>query len=106
MDVGYETIRRWADRFGTSYAKRPGPRWDYRWYLGELFVLIRGRRTYTWRAVHAEGAVPEILVQWRRDEKAATISSPTSSEPIGSLALPRARSKDVTVPTNSVMGVR
>ena len=41
------------------------------WYLDELFVTIRGRRQYLWRAVDQDGDVIDILVQSRRDRHAA-----------------------------------
>ena len=74
LDVSYETVRRWVLKFGPTYARkirrfRPGS--DDRWHLDEMFVTIRGRRMYLWRAVDAEGEVLEFLVQRRRDAKAA-----------------------------------
>ena len=74
LDVSYETVGRWVARFGTAYAKRlraGRPRSDDRWHLDEMFVSIGGRRMYLWRAVDAEGEVLDILVQPRRDKKAA-----------------------------------
>ena len=74
LDVSYETIRRWVVRFGTAYAKRlrtKRPRADDRWHLDEMFVSIGGRRMYLWRAVDAECEVLDILVQPRRDKRAA-----------------------------------
>ena len=74
VDVSYETVRRWVARFGTAYAKRlraRRPRSDDRWHLDELYVSIGGRRMYLWRAVDAEGEVLDILVQPRRDKRAA-----------------------------------
>ena len=74
LDVSYETVRRWVARFGTAYAKRlreRRPRPDDRWHLDEMFVSIGGRRMYLWRAVDAEGEVLGILVQPRRDKRAA-----------------------------------
>jgi putative transposase len=74
LDVSYETVRRWVARFGTAYAKRlreRRPRPDDRWHLDEMFVSIGGRRMYLWRAVDAEGEVLDILVQPRRDKRAA-----------------------------------
>ena len=41
------------------------------WYLDELFVTIQGRRQYLWRAVDQDGDVIDILVQSRRDRRAA-----------------------------------
>ena len=42
-----------------------------RWHLDEVFVSINGRQLYVWRAVDNEGEVLDILVQPRRDRKAA-----------------------------------
>ena len=74
FDISYETVRRWVVKFGTAYARtlrrrRPTP--DDRWHLDEMFVSIGGRRLYLWRAVDAEGEVLDILVQPRRDKRAA-----------------------------------
>ncbi len=74
IDVSYETARRWALKFGKAYArilrqKRPCP--DNRWHLDEVFVSINGKRKYLWRAVDGEGEVLDILVQSRRNKKAA-----------------------------------
>jgi putative transposase len=41
------------------------------WYLDELFVTIQGHRQYLWRAVDQDGDVIDILVQSRRDWRAA-----------------------------------
>jgi len=41
------------------------------WHLDELFVTIRGRRQYLWRAVDQDGDVLDILLQPRRDRHAA-----------------------------------
>jgi putative transposase len=74
IDVSYETVRRWVARFGTAYAKRlraRRPKADDRWHLDEMFVTIGGQRMYLWRAVDAEGEVLDVLVQPRRDKKAA-----------------------------------
>lgn len=72
--MSYETVRRWSLRFGIASAKRiresrPAP--SGRWRLDEVFVRIRGRIHYLWRAVDDEGEVLEVVVQPRRDRKAA-----------------------------------
>ena len=41
------------------------------WYLDELFVTIQGRQQYLWRAVDEDGDVIDILVQSRRNRRAA-----------------------------------
>ena len=41
------------------------------WFLDEVFVTIRGERCYLWRAVDQDGDTLDILVQRRRDSRAA-----------------------------------
>ena len=72
--VTYETIRQWCAKFGPDYAgrlRRRRPRPGDKWHLDEVFVTINGRRQYLWRAVDQDGNVLDILVQSRRDAKAA-----------------------------------
>jgi transposase-like protein len=74
IDVSYESVRRWALKFGSAYAhrlRRLRPRPDCRWHLDEVFVSINGKRMYLWHAVDNEGEVLDILVQRRRDKRAA-----------------------------------
>jgi len=74
IDVSYETARRWTLKFGLAYARklrRLRPRSDGRWHLDEVFVSINGKRMYLWRAVDSEGEVLDILVQSRRNKRAA-----------------------------------
>jgi putative transposase len=75
VTVTYETIRQWCRTFGPAYARtlrrRRGQMGDT-WYLDELFVNIQGQQQYLWRAVDEDGDVIDILVQSRRDRRAAT----------------------------------
>ena len=41
------------------------------WHLDELFVTIQGRQHYLWRAVDEDGDAIDILVQSRRNRRAA-----------------------------------
>ena len=41
------------------------------WHLDELFVMLNGRQQYLWRAVDEDGDVLDILVQSRRNRRAA-----------------------------------
>ena len=53
VDVSYETIRAWCDRFGQQYAnqlRRRGERPGDKWHLDEVFVQINGAQRYLWRA--------------------------------------------------------
>jgi len=72
--VSYESIRQWCRKFGPAYAralKRRQGRLGDTWHLHELFVTIQGRRQYLWRAVDQDGDVIDILLQLRRDRRAA-----------------------------------
>ena len=74
VDVSYETVRRWALKFGPAYAKRlrrSRPEPHSQWHLDEMFVSIGGRQMYLWLAVDVEGEVLDFLVQSRRDKVAA-----------------------------------
>ena len=42
-----------------------------RWFLDEVFLTVRGKLHYLWRAVDQDGDVIDILVQKRKDKKAA-----------------------------------
>ena len=72
--VSYESIREWGVRFGRVFAaalrhRRPRP--GDKWHLDEVFIRIRGKIQYLWRAVDQEGNVLDTLVQSRRNAKAA-----------------------------------
>ena len=72
--VSYESIREWGLRFGRQFAntlKRRRLRPGDKWHLDEVFIRIRGKQHYLWRAVDQDGHVLEILVQGRRNTRAA-----------------------------------
>src|SRR5215472_3938151 len=74
LDISYETVRRWVLKFGPLIARRlrrRRPRPSDRWHLDEMVVRIAGKRMYLWRAVDNEGEVLDMLVQRRRDTRAA-----------------------------------
>ena len=74
IDVTYETVRCWANKFGPAIAaniRRRRGRADGVWHLDEMVVRINGKRMYMWRAVDKEGEVLDVLVQKRRNKKAA-----------------------------------
>src|SRR5260221_288783 len=49
------------------HVPRPGDKW----HMDEVFIRIQGMQHYLWRAVDQDGVVLDILVQERRDGKAA-----------------------------------
>jgi putative transposase len=70
----YEAVRYWCRKFGQAYANRlrhQHPRPGDKWHLDEVFLTMRGEQHYRWRAVDQEGNILDILVQRRRDKKAA-----------------------------------
>ena len=72
--VTYEAIRKWCGKSCQSYAnalRRRRPRPGDTWHLDEVFLSINGPRQYLWRAVDQDGTVLDILVQSRRNKKAA-----------------------------------
>jgi transposase-like protein len=74
IDVSYETVRRWVLKFGPLIARRlrqRRPQPSRRWHLDEMVVRIASRRMYLWRAVDDEGEILDMLVQRRRDTRAA-----------------------------------
>ncbi|GHO79972.1 hypothetical protein KSD_77430 [Ktedonobacter sp. SOSP1-85] len=74
IGVTYETVRHWCLRFGQTYAnewRRRHPCCGDKWHLDEVFLTIRGKRHSLWRAVDQNGIILDILVQSRRNKKAA-----------------------------------
>ncbi len=72
--VSYEAIRQWCLKFGPDYAgklRRRQGRLGDTWFMDEIFVTINGVRHYLWRAVDQDNNVIDILVQKRRDKRAA-----------------------------------
>jgi transposase-like protein len=73
--VSYETVRRWVNHFGTMIAvdlRRRRSKPHTIWHLDEVYLKIDGRLVYLWRAVDAEGEVLDVLVQTRRNKRAAS----------------------------------
>jgi putative transposase len=74
IEATYDTVRRWALKFGASIA-RPvrtmGLARGDKWHLDEVVVTINDRRHWLWRAVDQHGATLDVLVQSRRDRHAA-----------------------------------
>ena len=74
IDVSYETVRCWANKFGPVIAaniRSMRGRADCVWHLDEMVVRINSVRMFMWRAVDKEGEVLDMLVQKRRNKAAA-----------------------------------
>ncbi|MDX2507442.1 MAG: DDE-type integrase/transposase/recombinase [Gammaproteobacteria bacterium] len=67
-------FRQWCLKFGKLYSRKlrnkHGKKSDS-WFLDEVFKMIRGQLHYLWRAIVQDGEVIDILVQKRKDKKAA-----------------------------------
>ena len=79
IDVCYETVRFWWNRFGPMFAAeirrkrvdRMRAYTHWRWHLDEVYVKINGEMHYLWRAVDHEGEVLESFASKTRDKAAA-----------------------------------
>ncbi len=74
INVSYEAIRLWINKFGPEFTKRLRRRhsgFGNTYFLDEVFVKIGGKQHYLWRAVDQDGEVVDIYLQKRRDAKAA-----------------------------------
>jgi putative transposase len=74
ISVTHETIRQWDLKFGREFAnriRRRAPRRGDKWHLDKVVISIAGKKHWLWRAVDQDGFVLDVLVQSRRDKKAA-----------------------------------
>ena len=72
--VSHETVRQWALKFGQVFAnqvRRRLPVAGDKWHLDEVVLTICGVKHWLCRAVDQNGTVLDILVQSRRDTRAA-----------------------------------
>ncbi len=72
--VSREAIRLWVNRFGQHFAnciRRDRPLPNDKWHMDEVVITIRGKKHWLWRAIDADGDILDILVQTRRNAKAA-----------------------------------
>src|SRR5919206_241802 len=72
--VSHETVRQWVRKFGQDFAnqiRRRLPTAGDKWHLDEVAIKIAGAKHWLWRAVDQDGIVLDVLVQSRRDERAA-----------------------------------
>jgi putative transposase len=72
--VSHETVRQWARKVGQGFAnqiRRKLPSAGDKWHLDEVVITIAGQRHWLWRAVDQHGRVLDVLVQSRRDKRAA-----------------------------------
>jgi len=70
VNVSYESIRLWCNRFGPEYAKRLKRKhqgYGDTFFIDEVFVKINGKQHYLWRAVDQDGEVVDVYLQAKRD---------------------------------------
>ena len=74
INVSYESIRLWINKFGPEFTRRlrkRHPGFGDTYFLDEVIVKIDGKQHYLWRAVDQDGEVVDVYLQQRRDGKAA-----------------------------------
>jgi len=74
INVTYEAIRLWCNRFGSIYAtrlKRRHQGYGDTFFIDEVFIRIDGKQHYLWRAVDQDGEIVDVFLQSRRDGSAA-----------------------------------
>ena len=74
IEVSRGSIRLWCNKFGPMFARRlrrVHQGYGDTFFIDEVFVKIQGEMQYLWRAVDQDGEVVDVLVQARRDGKAA-----------------------------------
>ena len=65
IDVSYEAIRLWCNKFGPEYAKRLKKKrsgFGDIFHIDEVFVKINGVQHYLWRAVDQDGDVIDVFL--------------------------------------------
>jgi putative transposase len=74
VQLTYETVREWCRKFGPLYAaklRNQRAKIGSKWHLDEVFLKINGVQHYLRRAVDQNETTIDILVQPRRDRRAA-----------------------------------
>jgi putative transposase len=72
--ASHETVRQWGLKFGQGFAdriRRRLPRPGDKRHLDEVEIRIAGEKHWLWRAVDQDGPALDVLVQSRRDKRAA-----------------------------------
>jgi putative transposase len=74
IQVSHESIRDWGLTFGHAFAKsikKRAPKRGDKWHLDEVCVVMSGKKHWLFRAVDQDGYELDILVQIKRNKKAA-----------------------------------
>lgn len=70
INVTYEAIRLWCNKFGPGYAarlRRKHRGYGDTFYIDEVFVKIDGVQHYLWRAADQDGEDVDVYLQKQRD---------------------------------------
>lgn len=68
INVSYEAIRLWCNKFGPKYANRLKKKhqgYGDTFFIDEVFVKIDGKQQYLWRAVDQDSEVVDVFLQKR-----------------------------------------
>ncbi len=75
VEVTYETIRKWCIVWGSLHARairrKRGSSFKDKWHIDEVRLKIKGEIFWLWRLIDSTGEEIEILLQKRRNAKAA-----------------------------------
>ena len=74
IEVSHETIRSWCYKFGKDFEKvikKKQRKVTDKWHLDEQCIMINGRKYWLWRAIDQHGYELDVLVQSKRNTKAA-----------------------------------
>jgi putative transposase len=74
INVSHETIRSWSIKFSNHFRdviKKKERKPSDKWHLDEMTVKINGEYFILWRAADSEGYELDVLLQKRRNKKAA-----------------------------------
>jgi putative transposase len=74
IEVSYEAIRLWCNKFGPQYVKRLKQKhhgYGDTFYINEVFVKFQGQQKYLWCTVDQDGEVVDVYLKSRRDAVAA-----------------------------------
>lgn len=74
INVSHETVRSWSIKFSNHFRdiiKKRERKSSDKWHLDEMTVKINGEFFILWRAVDSEGYELDVLLQKRRNKKAA-----------------------------------
>ena len=70
INVSYEAIRLWCNRFGPKYAawlKKKHQGYGDTFFIDEVFIKIDGKQHYLWRAINQDGEIVDVFFRKRRD---------------------------------------